>query len=124
MTVRECYAELNADFEGALERLCSEDMIKRFALIFLEDKSFATVKESMEKEDYEGAFRGAHTLKGVCLNLGFTKLFEVSEELTEELRGGKKPTDDTMFDKVETEYNRTVALIRELQEDEFRQDAK
>ena len=65
----------------------SEAMIKRFSLKFLQDPSFNNLKENMEKNDGEEAFRAAHTLKGVCLNLGFDELYEASAEITEKLRG-------------------------------------
>ena len=41
------------------------------------------------KGDAETAFRAAHTLKGLCLNLGFESLYKVDAALTEELRAGK-----------------------------------
>lgn len=80
MTVKECYEQMGSDYEGVLERLGSEAIVKRFALKFLQDPSFAQLKESLAKNDGEEAFRAAHTLKGVCLNLGFDELFEVSSE--------------------------------------------
>ena len=33
------------------------------------------------------AFRAAHTIKGICLNLGFDKLYQASSDITEQLRG-------------------------------------
>ena len=36
----------------------------------------------------ELAFRAAHTLKGVCMNLGFDHLYKLSFEITESLRTG------------------------------------
>lgn len=114
MTLQECYAKLNADYEGTIGRLCNEKLVEKFAVAFLEDGSFASLRKAMEEEDYKEAFRCAHTLKGVCLNLGFTGLYGVSEEITEALRGEGKPADDTLFEKVQTEYDRTVALLKEL----------
>ncbi|MCM1026063.1 MAG: Hpt domain-containing protein [Roseburia sp.] len=116
MTVKECYEALGADYEGTLKRLCSEKLVQRFALKFLADGSFAALQKAMEEENYEEAFRAAHTLKGVGMNLGFTKLFTVSDELTEQLRGAKKPSDDTLLGKIGEEYEKTVALLKELQE--------
>lgn len=116
MTVRECYEALGADYEGTLGRLCSEKLVQRFALKFLADASFSTLQKAMEEEDYEEAFRAAHTLKGVGMNLGFTKLFTISDELTEELRGGKRPADDSLLSRLGEEYERTTALLKELQE--------
>ena len=40
MTVRECYEKIGSDFDKVLERMGSEALVKRFAIKFLEDKSF------------------------------------------------------------------------------------
>ncbi|MCM1190733.1 MAG: Hpt domain-containing protein [bacterium] len=115
MTLKECYEALGADYEGTLGRLCSEKLVQRFALKFLTDESFSNLQKAMADENYEEAFRAAHTLKGVGMNLGFKKLYTISDVLTEELRGGKKPSDSTLVDQVGEEYERTVALLKELQ---------
>lgn len=114
MTLRECYTALEGDFEGTVDRLCSEKLVEKFALKFLEDGSYPLLKKAMEEKDYLTAFRASHTLKGVALNLGFTKLFQVSDALTEALRE-KAPEDDTLMEKVVAEYERTVSLLKELQ---------
>ena len=44
MTVKECYEQMGSDYEGVLERLGSEAIVKRFALKFLQDPSFAQFK--------------------------------------------------------------------------------
>ena len=51
-------------------------------------------------------------MKDVCMNLGFTKLFEVSSALTEELRDKEiKENTTEMFEEVEREYTRTIEAI-------------
>lgn len=115
MSLEECYAAFGGDFEGTLGRLGSEKMVERFALKFLADRSYPTLIQAMEEENYEDAFRAAHTLKGVGLNLGFTKLHEASDLLTEALRGGNKPGDDTLFQNVKAECEKVVALLKEYQ---------
>lgn len=115
MTLRECYAKLGGDFEGTLSRLCSEKLIEKFALKFLADDSYSLLEESLASGNYSEAFRAAHTLKGVCLNLGFTKLFEVSDVLTEALRDGQELKDDELFRKVKEERQRTMEILQELQ---------
>ncbi len=115
MTLRECYEQLQGDYDGTLGRLCSEKLVERFALKFLTDDSFALLEESMNIGNYSEAFRAAHTLKGVSLNLGFTKLYEVSSEITEALRGGEQPQNEALLGKVRDEYQRTVNLLQELQ---------
>mgnify|MGYP002603774177 CR=1 FL=1 len=115
MTVKECYEQMGSDYEGVLERLGSEAIVKRFALKFLQDPSFAQLKESLAKNDGEEAFRAAHTLKGVCLNLGFDELFEVSAELTEKLRERETAGSEELFQKVSEKYQKTVMAIQGLE---------
>ena len=115
MSIRECYEALGGDFEGTLGRLGSEKLVERFALKFLADGCFPTLIKAMEEENYENAFRAAHTLKGVGLNLGFTKLHEASDLLTEALRGGNKPEDNTLLENVKAEYEKTVTVLKEYQ---------
>ena len=86
MTVRECYEKIGSDFDKVLGRMGSEALVKRFAVKFLEDKSFEELTESLKEKDGEDAFRAAHTLKGICANLGLDRLYEADSELTEKLR--------------------------------------
>ena len=83
MTVRECYEKIGSDFDKVLGRMGSEALVKRFAVKFLEDKSFEELTESLKEKDGEDAFRAAHTLKGICANLGLDRLYEADCELTE-----------------------------------------
>ena len=115
MTVKECYEQMGSDYEGVLGRMGSEAMIKRFALKFLQDPSFNNLKENLEKNDGEEAFRAAYTLKGVCLNLGFDELYEASAEITEKLRRKETAGSEDMFQKVEEKYQKTVNAIKGLE---------
>ena len=115
MTLQECYAKLKGDFDGTLGRLCSEKLVEKFALKFLADDSFPLLEEAIAVGNYNDAFRAAHTLKGVCINLGFTQLYKMSDELTEALRDGAQPENDTLFERVRNEYQRTIDLLNELQ---------
>ena len=86
MTIEECYEAIESDYKSVFKRFGNGAMVKRFAIKFLNDPSFNELKDGIENNDVEKAFRAAHTLKGICLNLGFDKLFEVSSALTDELR--------------------------------------
>lgn len=115
MTVRECYEQMGADFDNVLGRLGSEQMVQRFALKFLNDTSYQTLEETLKEKNVEQAFRAAHTLKGVCLNLGFDNLLTVSSELTEKLRAGELDGTEELFEKVKEQYEITVKAIRGIQ---------
>ena len=116
MTIRECYEKMGGDFDDVMQRLGSESFIQRFAVRFLDDTSFQMIKDGVTNGDAELAFRGAHTLKGVCSNLGFTKLCEVSSELTEILRGRELKGYEAVFAELEKQYQITVDAIKGLNE--------
>ena len=82
MTLEQVYAAIGGDYKGVMERLPSADFVRRFALKFLQDDSFPNLKKALEEKDAPTAFRAAHTLKGVCQNLGFDALYVPSSALS------------------------------------------
>ncbi|MDD6326589.1 MAG: Hpt domain-containing protein [Lachnospiraceae bacterium] len=115
MTVKECYEQIGSDYAGVLKRLSSEALVKRFALKFLKDPSYQELKDALARQDGEVAFRAAHTLKGVCLNLGFDRLYESSAALTELLRGRDCTGYEPLFDEVSVRYEALTAALKELE---------
>lgn len=111
MTIEECYKTFNGDFEGVCSRLLSSERVAKFAIRFLDTPDFDNLSKAMEKRDWNQAFLSAHTLKGIALNLGFTRFAEVSSNLTEELRGGLKSEAkaNEYFGRVTEEYNKLRA---------------
>ena len=112
MTLKECYEALEGDYEGVVARLRSEKMVQKFVLKFLNDKSYELLEASLKEENYEDAFRAAHTIKGVCQNLNFTKLYESSSRLTESLRSGKGEETDELLEQVRMDYQQTADAIQ------------
>ena len=111
MTIEQCYSAIESNYEEVLGRFAGNKMlVEKFARKFLDDPSYQTLVETMDKAE---AFRAAHTLKGVCANLGFTQMFKVSSDLTEELRGGNPDAAKLpeMLEKVSSEYKKTVDAI-------------
>ena len=115
MTIQKCYKKMGADYQEVLGRLYNEAMICKFVRMFLQDDSFQILEEALRRGDVKEAFRGAHTLKGVCQNLGFDALYAPASALTEALRGGTLDDADTLFPPVEKENQRVVAALKELE---------
>lgn len=115
MTVKECYEQIGSDYAGVLRRLGSEALVKRFALKFLKDPSYQELKDALIRKDGETAFRAAHTLKGVCLNLGFDRLYESSAALTELLRGRDCSGCEALFEELTVRYGALMAALKELE---------
>lgn len=114
MTIRECYETLGADYDDILRRLGNEDRILRFLGKFPGDGSFADLEASLAEGRCQDAFRAAHTLKGICLNLGLTPLAHSSSRLTEALRGGDCGGAEALFAQVRADYQLTLTAIQAL----------
>ena len=112
MTLKDCYEQLGGGYDAVRQRLPSERMIQKFVLKFLNEGSYGELVTAMAAKDGEAAFRAAHTIKGVCANLGFDRLHDSSDALCEALRHGW--TDDALplLPPVEEDYERTIAAIR------------
>ena len=84
-------------------------------LKFVDDGSYQLLLDSMASQNYEDAFRAAHTIKGVCQNLGLTRLLNSSSQLSEALRHGYTPEADGLVEQVGTDYQETIGAIRAFQ---------
>lgn len=115
MTIQECYQTLGGDLEKVLSRLPSVGLVTKFITKFLEDSSFSQLCQALQNGQREEAFRAAHTLKGVCANLGFDRLMASTGKLTELLRpeGSEIPEDAALLlEDVKQDYATTVHAIR------------
>ena len=116
MTIEECYIKMGANYQDVIKRLPSVSMIEKFALKFREDTSFQELEKALNDKQVEIAFRAAHTLKGVCQNLGFDNLYQVSFDITEKLRGRETDGCEELFAKVEEQYKKTTDAIHMMED--------
>ena len=86
MDISVFYDRTGGDFEDVMKRLMKESRVEKYVRMFPDDPSFRELESSLAQNKTQEAFRAAHTLKGVCMNLSFTKLFESSSAVTESLR--------------------------------------
>lgn len=116
MTVQECYAAMGADYDNVLGRLRMDDRIQKFLLMFLKDPNYKLLCESMEAQNAEGAFRAAHTIKGMGQNLSLTPLYESASRLSDFLRNRTDVSEEAAleFATLKTEYEKTVGAIQQL----------
>lgn len=117
MTLQECYAAFGGDYADVSARLHSDRLVQKFVLKYLDDKSFDLLCSAMAEKNYEEAFRAAHTIKGICQNLSFTKLFHSSSLLSEALRHGWTPEADQLVEQVKADHLVVTEAIRIFQEE-------
>lgn len=98
------------DYEGTLARFLTEERMMRFALKFLSDTSYNDLQVALARGDKQEAFRAAHTLKGVCQNLGFTSLYEPAHRVCEQLRAGEGASESDL-EELEKLYAVTINAI-------------
>lgn len=89
MQLQEFYETVGGDYAGTSQRLYNDALILRVVKMYPSDPNFDKLHHALGAKDWEEAFRAAHTLTGVGQNLGFTRLYEASSDLTEALRGGR-----------------------------------
>lgn len=106
VNIEECYEKIGGDYAEVSARIPGVGLIEKFIGIFLEDKSFETLRQQIECGNREEAFRAAHTLKGICANLSFNRLLHSTSRLTEELRLEEK-----------TDFNKAIELFKEVERD-------
>lgn len=114
MTLRECYTAFGGSYDDAIGRLMADDLIRKYLGLFLEDDSFELLTDGLKEGDDQKAFMAAHTLKGLALNLGMTALAGSASNLTEALRGGRKPEADSLYEPCRADYERTAEAIRQM----------
>lgn len=113
MTLQECYSIIG-DYNDVMKRLPRETMVIKFIFKFLDDKSYDQLMTAVENSDYKSAFMASHTIKGLCQNLSFTKLYESSHIITEALRNENpdKALITELAEKVREDYTATVNAIK------------
>ena len=116
MTVKECYEAFGGNYDEVVSRLRSDERIARFLLKVVDDGSYKLLCDSVASGNANEAFRAAHTLKGVCLNLAITRLARSSSDLTEALRNSSVIDDSVqpLLAQVQRDYELTISSIIQL----------
>lgn len=114
MTLEELYQTIGGDYAGLLQRIPSAAMIRKFVLKYPNDPTYSQLCTAVAAQDWETAFRAAHTLKGVAQNLGFDQLYRSSAALTEALRGNVALTQPSLLDAVQADYEQVISGISAL----------
>ena len=115
MTLRDFYNKIGSSLDAVMSQMgMPEKLVDKFVKKFPNDKSAEELFRTFESGDYETAFRMAHTIKGLCLNLGFDKLRESASAMTEALRGSVADNAGELLETVRRDYNEIIDGIKEL----------
>ena len=119
MTVQELYESIGGSYDSARRILPMDQLIAKFVVKFLDDKSFEKIETAAQTGDGSGIFEGAHAMKGVCANLGLDSLSQAASVLAEEFRPGHDRTMDdaevqAKIAELKVRYEQTMEGIRQF----------
>lgn len=115
--MKEQLKEMGIPYEDVIDRFMGkEDFYFRMLKKFSEDKNFEGLEQSVAQKDWPIAFKYAHTVKGICANLGLDNILEYVVPLTEELRNPPYEEEKIMkyFTDAAGAYQKTIEVIKNL----------
>lgn len=105
------YQMAGGDYAGVIGRLRTNERVAKFVTMFADDASYPNLVSNMAAENWDEAFRAAHTLKGVSRDMGFIDLSEYASEITEALRANDHELAQKLLPTVQEEYKQVADAI-------------
>lgn len=118
MTLEQCYAQMNADYEDTIRRIPNKKLIQKILLKFPKDESYRDLCSAMEEKRMRDAFTAVHTMKGICLNLGLRELSRAAVNLTEALRNDLTEKVPELFTELKSVYGDTMSVIEKYRDEQ------
>lgn len=114
MKLNELENVINIDIKSSLARFGNiESFYIKYLKKIVEDRNFEKIGIGIEQKDIKMISESAHTLKGVTGNLGLTKLFEISQELTK----AKNLSEEkilALYEELKVEMEKTREILARL----------
>ena len=115
MNIIEFYNKVGGNYDEVKSRLMTDERIIKFVRKFPDSGDYEALRSALNEKNWNDAFRYSHNLKGMCLNLSLTALFEVSSALCENLRDGSPKQDcEPMMAAVDVKYAELMSAIAGL----------
>lgn len=115
--MKEKLTAVGVEYDEVLKRFMGkEDFYLRMLKKFLDDKNYDGLKQAVEQKNWPEAFTYAHTVKGLCGNLGLGGMLQYVVPLTEELRAEPYNEESIVnyMQNASAAYDETVGVIRAL----------
>lgn len=115
MTVKEIYEALDESYEEVYSRLDNDEWIAKYLKKFKDGDYKMIMNRALNEGDWVEGFKMAHSIKGLALNLGLSRLAKCSVDLSDALRDGAPKIDITgMLLSLNHEYDRVIEEISKL----------
>ena len=121
MTLQELYQAIDGDYAQAIRILRMDKLLDKHIRKLVNNGVVDQLIAAGQGMDPTQLFDAAHAMKGVCANLGLTRLSEAASEIAEEYRPGRARamTDAQVKEKLEAiaaQYAATAEAIRHYAE--------
>lgn len=101
------------DTKGSLQRFMNnETLYKKFVIKFLNDENFKLLQDAVNQENAEMILTSSHTLKGVCGNLGFVVLYDISAAIVNAIRADQLKEAILLYRDFEKAYEQLYDVIQ------------
>lgn len=92
MTLQELYESIGGDYDQAIRVLRMDKLVDKHIRKLTKNGVVERLIEAGQAMDPTELFEAAHAVKGVCANLGLTKIAEAASDIAEEYRSGNPRT--------------------------------
>lgn len=118
VNLEEAAVLLGIDLKRSIDRFAGSKMLyEKYLKKFLEDTSMAELEEAISSEDFVKIEKTAHTIKGVCANLGITLLADYCNNIVQCIRNNKGELlyrDESYFGNCRKEYDRVCRTLIQM----------
>ena len=117
MDLKECYKEMDGDYDDVMTRLPREASVIKFLRRFAENGEFDELKIAAKDKDYKRVFELSHDLKGMAANLSISAFQKTISDICEDTRN-KEPGDgfDVLLSKADEQHTKVVEAISKLED--------
>lgn len=116
MNIREFYEKTDGDYDSIVSGLGKEERVFKYLMKFAQADVIDKISSALASGDYDTAFREAHNLKGMSLNIGIMSLQKAASDLTESLRHGPTGDVEGLFEIAAAEYKRCCEMIGQIEQ--------
>jgi len=121
MTLQELYQAIDGDYDQAIRVLRMDKLVDKHIRKLVKNGVIDMLLAAGETMDPTQLFESAHAVKGICANLGLTKISDAASEIAEEYRPGnpRKLTDAEVTERLQAiaqMYDKTKEAIRKYEE--------
>lgn len=110
--MRTVLGRAGVDTEGTIRRFSGNaELYEKFLFKFPKDPSFSEISAALEQENYEQAYKAAHTLKGASANLGMDRISGACSKIVTLYRSGETGEIREAFGELKAEYEKLCSII-------------